>query len=236
MKAIIAAGGSGTRMSPSTKWMNKHLIPLLNGELIIDKPIKFFRHHHIDEVTVVTGANHAAQIVEYIGDGQQYGFKRVEYAFQAKPAGISDILNRISHGDTDDGVLLLLGDNYFSAMQTSILELSDSPNFAACWEYDIGNAELAKRFGQYVETTSGPRIIEKPEQPVHSRILTGLYFFPADVFNKVAKLSPSARGELEITDLLQMYLRENKLEVHTVEGEWADLGEWESLKAFVKST
>lgn len=236
MKAIIAAGGSGTRMSPSTKWMNKHLIPLLNGELIIDKPLQFFRQHHIDEVTIVTGANHAAQIVEYVGDGRQYGYKRVEYAFQAKPAGISDILNRVSHIGTEDGILLLLGDNYFSTMQTSILELSNYPSFAACWEFDIRDAELAKKFGQYITDGINGWIVEKPSIPVHSRILTGLYFFPADVFEKVNKLSPSARGELEITALLDMYLKENKLDVHAVEGEWADLGEWESLKSFVKAT
>jgi glucose-1-phosphate thymidylyltransferase len=234
MKSIIAAGGSGTRMAPSTRWMNKHLIPLMNGELIIDKPLQFLRKHEIEQVTLVTGANHAAQIVEYIGDGNQYGFKRIEYAFQAKPAGISDILNRVSHGDTEDGILLLLGDNYFSSMQTSILELSDTPHFAACWEFDMGSAELAKRFGQFYEDGDGNKsIIEKPKTPIHSRILTGLYFFPSDVFHKVNMLSPSARGELEITDLLKLYLEQNRLEVHTVEGDWADLGEWESLRAYV---
>jgi glucose-1-phosphate thymidylyltransferase len=237
MRALVAAGGSGTRMLPITRWLNKHLIPLCNGELMIDKPLQFLKAHAFEEVTVVTGANHAAQIVEYVADGERYGFKRVEYAFQSKPAGIADILNRVSHENTQNGVLLILGDNYFSSIQTSILHLSDYPSFAAAWEFDLGDPELAKRFGQADRDESGRpvAITEKPKNPTHGRILTGLYFFPSDVFEHVAKLSPSARNELEITHLLEMYMREKRLVVHEVEGKWADLGEWPELLNFIVS-
>ena len=235
MKVLVAAGGSGTRMLPVSRWLNKHLIPLKGGELMIDKPLKFLRQHAIDEVTVVTGANHAAQIVEYIGDGEQYGFNRIEYAFQPKPAGIADILNRVSHDNTENGVLIILGDNYFSSVQSSLLGLRDYPEFAAAWEFDLGDQELAKRFGQADRDSSGRpvAITEKPLKPSHGRILTGLYFFPGDVFEYVSKLSPSARNELEITHLLEMYMKEKRLIVHEVEGSWADLGEWAELHNFL---
>lgn len=222
-------------MAPVTWWLNKHLIGVGHGELMIDMPLKFLRKHPIDEVTIVTGANHAAQIVEYVGDGERYGFKRVEYAFQSSPKGIADILNRVSR--TSDGVLLILGDNYFSTMQTSILEIAASPGHARAWEYDLGDFEEAKRFGQVMKTVDGTpcEIVEKPKVPQHSRILTGLYYFPASVFDKVASLSPSQRGELEITGLLEMYLNLGLLEVHKVLGDWEDLGEDQSWRKFVAS-
>jgi len=233
MKAIIAAGGSGSRMAPATRFVNKHLLPVGGGKLMIDKPIEFLRLHNFAEITVVTGANHAAQIVEYVGDGHQYGFKRVEYAFQPKPAGISDILNRVSHGGTENGVLLILGDNAFSAVQESVHLLRSNPDCAVAWEFDVGSPELAQRFGQYMTDGEKGWITEKPLVAVHSRILTGLYYFPADVFDKVNKLSPSARGELEITDLLSLYLGEGRLSVHEVVGSWCDLGEWNSWEEFI---
>jgi glucose-1-phosphate thymidylyltransferase len=234
MRFIVAAGGSGTRMLPSTRFINKHLIALLNGELMIDKPLQFLRLHAVDEITLVTGSNHAAQMVEYVGDGSQYGFKKVGYAFQPKPAGIADVLNRISQEGSEQGVLMILGDNYFSSLQPTLLNLGDADH-AAAWEFDLGNPEMAKRFGQVErDLNNNPLFItEKPKNPIHGKVLTGLYFFPSDVFKKVQELAPSQRNELEITHLLGMYLTENRLAVHEVEGKWADLGEWNEIRKFV---
>lgn len=228
MKVIVAAGGSGTRMAPATRYVNKHLIPVGPGKLMIDLPLEFLASHGIKDVCVVTGSNHASQICDYVGDGQEYGFKHVSYFFQPKPAGISDVLNRVNR--FDDSVLLILGDNTFDGMRLD-LERLEREGQAACFEYDVGSVELAGRFGQLY----GDEIIEKAKSPSHSRILTGLYYFPKDVFTKIQNLTPSKRNELEITDLLGLYLKEGRLKSYPVQGSWADLGEWNSWQEFVES-
>lgn len=232
---IVACGGSGTRMAPVTRFINKHLIPIGNGELMVDAPLKFLSRHGIDEITVVTGSNHASQICDYIGDGKQYGFNRVEYSFQPKPAGIADVLLRVSHRDVEGGVLLILGDNYFSEVQPEVP--FGCQDRAIAWEYDIESVEKAKAFGQVIRSKANGvipiDIIEKPKNPEHTKILTGLYYFPADVFEYVQNLTPSARGELEITSLLMMYADKGMLDVLQVNGKWADLGEHHTWTEFV---
>jgi glucose-1-phosphate thymidylyltransferase len=237
MKTILAAGGEGTRLLPMTRYMNKHLCPIGKNELMIDKPLKFIRLHFIDELTIVTGSKHAAQIVDYIQDGSKYGFKYVEYSFQDSSFGIADVLNRVAHRDSSEGILLLLGDNYFERIQTSIFSIPKNSRDAYVWEYDIGSLEQAKRFGQVLTFSDGQPydIVEKPDEPDHTRILTGLYYFPSDVFSYVKGLSMSDRGELEITSLLRVYLREKRLIIHQVDGQWCDLGEDETWMKFVSS-
>lgn len=232
MLTIVAAGGSGTRMAPTTRFLNKHLLPVGYGELMIDMPLQFLAKHHIQEVNIVTGSNHATQICEYVGDGEKYGFTRVDYSFQPKPLGIADVLNRVAHKDVSDGVLIILADNYFSDIQVGDIFL---PGFAYVYEYDCGDIEKAKAFGQVIRDDKGKpvSIVEKPKVPTHSNILTGLYYFPASVFDVVKCLEPSQRGELEITDLIKTYLERNRLHVIRVQGEWADLGEQDSWAGFV---
>lgn len=230
MLYVIAAGGSGTRLLPCTKFINKHLVPCEPGKLMIDYPLGLFQSIGAKEVVVVTGSNHASQIVDYVDDGSRYGFEHVSYAFQPKPAGIADIFKRINYKNLKEGVLLILGDNYFSTSEG----LAINQKKACAFQYDIGNIDKAKSFGQITYHPDGKidNIVEKPKIPQHSKILTGLYYFPGDVFEKVNELSPSARNELEITDLLRLYLRSNQLEVNDVSGTWADLGEWDSLQKF----
>ena len=238
MRFIVAAGGAGTRMLPATKFVNKHLVPIGNGELMIDKPMKFLSACGAKEVSVVTGSGHATQITEYIGDGEKYGFSLVDYFVQMKPAGIADVLKRVSSRESDRGICLILGDNYFEKVQYGLMSVIGSfSEVAMCWEYDLGDPQEASRFGQVLRDDSDlpTQIIEKPSTPVHSRILTGLYCFPKDVFEKVSNLSPSARNELEITHLLDLYLKENRLVVNEVDGEWCDLGEWNEWSRFIST-
>jgi glucose-1-phosphate thymidylyltransferase len=233
MVGVVAAGGSGSRLSPLTSYINKHLAPCEPGKLMIDYPLQTMRDAGFDEVIVVTGSNHASQIVDYVADGEKYGFTKVEYAFQAKPAGIADVLKRINDKEQDSDLLLILGDNYFSE-KLEVPYPSGVKGKAVAWEYDIGDIFAAKKFGQAVRNDQGmvTDIVEKPDKTYSSRILTGLYYFPQDVFEKVQALNPSARNELEITHLLKLYLLEERLLVMPVKGLWADLGEWESLQKF----
>lgn len=228
MLGVVAAGGSGSRLSLVTKFLNKHLIPCDKETLMIDYPLRFMKMNDFEEVVVVTGSNHASQIVDYVGDGEKYGFKRIEYAFQPKPSGIADVLKRVSHKHVSESVVLILADNYFSDFKIPHF----NENKAVAFEYDIKDISKAKSFGQIVDNGD---IVEKPENPTHSRILTGLYIFPSDVFDVVESLKPSARNELEITDLLRIYLKQDRLQKVDVLGEWFDLGEWNSLKKFWKS-
>ena len=239
MLCLIACGGSGTRLLPLTRFLNKHLCPVGQGKLMVDMPLEFLAAHEIKEVNVITGSNHATQIVDYIGDGEAYGFTLVKYTFQPRPAGIADVLKRVSHKKNGEGVLLILGDNFFSDKQTAIAELLDGArgSRAVAWEYDLGSIDKASAFGQAFRDEDGnvTQIVEKPAEPEHGRILTGLYYFPADVFELVEKLTPSARGELEITDLLRMYHEQGRLDLELVEGQWMDLGEDQSWMNFVRS-
>lgn len=232
LKVVLAAGGSGSRLYPMTKWVNKHLAPCGDGTLMIDYPLAFLSKSGFGDVTIVTGSNHATQIVEYVGDGSSYGLK-VDYSFQPKPAGIADVLNRISSRHVT-GVILLLADNFFSKPQC----FKNLAYYQAKgWEYDIGSSEKASAFGQAMRGEDGSvfSIVEKPKNPVHSKILTGLYYFPGDVFDRVERMTPSARNELEITGLMEMYLKDKALEINQVEGMWKDLGEWNPWQEFVGS-
>jgi glucose-1-phosphate thymidylyltransferase len=233
MVGVVAAGGSGSRLAPLTNYINKHLAPCEPGKLMIDYPLELMRKIGLDEVIIVTGANHASQIVDYVADGERYGFKKVEYAFQAKPAGIADVLKRINDKEKKSDILLILGDNYFSE-KIPVLFDHKMKGYAIAWEYDIGDVNKARAFGQALRDQTG-RVInieEKSSTPISSKILTGLYYFPMDVFEKVERLSPSARNELEITHLLKIYMNERRLVIENVPGEWADLGEWDSLQKF----
>lgn len=243
MIGVIAAGGKGTRMLPITRWINKHMIPTGPGRLMIDYPLEYMMKAGFGDVTIVTGCEHAGQISEYVGDGHRFALNHVNYEIQPLAAGIADVVKRVTRlmkHDPGGGLCLVLGDNFFSEVQTMVgLEAN---NRAVCWQYDLGeeNIEKAKAFGQVqFNTDVNPdcvvRIVEKPEAPQHSSVLTGLYFFPADVADKVSRLTPSERQELEITSLLQSYLEEGRLEVRQVQGHWADLGEWSSWNHFVSN-
>ena len=128
----IAAGGHGTRMAPATSWVNKHLLPIGNGRLMIDCPLDTLRGMSFDQATIVTGCEHAGQVSEYVQDGHDWGFSRVNYEIQPKPAGIGDVVSRVSHLVGDGGMFLILGDNYFSVAPCLDLDV----NMAMVWEYD----------------------------------------------------------------------------------------------------
>jgi glucose-1-phosphate thymidylyltransferase len=229
MLGVIAAGGKGTRLLPVTKFINKHLVPVRDGKLMIDYPLHMMRELGFSIITIVTGCEHAGQISEHVQDGEAYGFSRINYEVQPAPAGIADVIKRVGHLVDEEGMLLILGDNYFSHVQKKPTSFS----FACAWEYSLGNVAKAKSFGQIIQKNGKQEIIEKPVAPEHDRVLVGLYYFPADVVAHVQQLSPSARQELEITDLLSSYLKKDRLALESVQGAWSDLGEWDSWQTFI---
>jgi glucose-1-phosphate thymidylyltransferase len=192
---------------------------------MIDMPIEFLKRHGVDQMTIVTGHEHTGQICEYV----EFAHDDIEfnYVVQPKPAGIADVIKRVRHQVESDGLLLILGDNVFDGFMSNYIKPDYKGNSAIAFEYDIKSKQQAKSFGQLVLTKSNEivGIVEKPSDPQHSRILTGLYYFPADVVKRVEDVQPSKRGELEITDLLSMYLKDGRLNVEQVDGVWSDLGE-----------
>lgn len=237
MIGICAAGGRGTRMLPATRFVNKCLIPCGGGKLMVDFPLEHLSAMGFESIQLITGSDYAGQMADYVGDGERYGFKSVEYRIQPKPLGIADCVKRVAHviAAEEEGCMLILGDNYFSEPQQMTAVFKES-YLAHAWEYDLGDPEKARAFGQIVHGADGSvAVVEKPTMPVSSKILTGLYYFPADVAKLVADLTPSQRGELEITGLLDAYAKKGLLKVHDVRGKWDDLGTWEAWGQFMRT-
>jgi len=234
---MIACGGLGTRMLPATLFCNKHLLPCGKGKLMIDFPLEHLKELGFERIQIVTGSIHAGQISEYVGDGEAHGFEQVDYRIQPKPAGIADCVRRAGPLNPEDQLLLLLGDNYFSKPleKTTRRLVNSHGNVAQVWEYSLGDVSKAKAFGQaqWDEEASRWRVVEKPENPIGDKILTGMYCFPSDVTDVVETLKPSGRGELEVADLIDYYASQERLHVNTVYGSWVDLGVWEEWGKFV---
>jgi len=223
MKGVIVAGGLGTRLRPLTSITNKHLLPVYNKPMIY-YPIEMLVGAGIKEILVVTGGNNAGDFLRLIGNGEDFGLSRMHYAYQKGEGGIAEALGLAREFVGSDRVVVVLGDNIlqngirkgveaFSKQAGGsriFLKTVDHP-----WEYGI--AEIA---GNKIK-----RIIEKPADPPSNLAVIGVYMYPPDVFNIVETLEPSARGELEITDVNNAYVERGEMEYEIVEGWWLDAGE-----------
>jgi glucose-1-phosphate thymidylyltransferase len=226
MKGVILAGGAGSRLHPLTRITNKHLLP------IYDRPMVTYAMEAgvaagVEEVMLVTGGTHAGEFFRLLGDGHAHGIRLLQYAYQEQESGIADALGLAQRFAGDDRVLVMLADNIF---ERSIKPAVD--NFQAqerggrivlSREEDpehlrhLGVAEL--------DGDKVVRIVEKPESPPSELAVTGLYFYDSAVFEFIPTLSPSARGELEITDVNNWYIEQGAMEYEIVEGFWGDAGE-----------
>ena len=223
MKGVILAGGLGTRLRPLTSITNKHLLPVYNKPMIY-YPIEMLVGAGIKDILVVTGGNNAGDFLRLIGNGEDFGLRRMHYAYQKGEGGIADALGLAKEFVGNERVVVVLGDNIlqngirkgveaFSKQRSGsriFLKSVDHP-----WEYGI--AEVA---GNKIK-----RIIEKPADPPSNLAVIGVYMYPPDVFNIVETLEPSARGELEITDVNNAYVERGEMEYEIVEGWWLDAGE-----------
>ncbi|MEL6329560.1 MAG: sugar phosphate nucleotidyltransferase [Planctomycetota bacterium] len=228
MKGIILAGGLGSRLHPLTLVTNKHLLPVYERPMI-HYPIRCLLNAGIDDVLVVTGAAHTADFRRLLGDGADLGLRRLAYASQEGEGGIADALAHAEEFAADERVCVVLGDN--------IIEKSIRPAADAFREQPSGARLLLKsvpdphRFGVAAFARDGriEAIVEKPENPPSDLAVTGIYFYDPDVFDICRSLKPSARGELEITDVNSRYLERGDLAWSRLEGWWVDAGTHESL-------
>ncbi len=230
MKGIILAGGSGTRLYPITQSISKQIIPVYDKPMIY-YPLSVLMLAGIREILIISTPHDIGLYKNLLGDGHQLGLK-ITYTVQPSPDGLAQafILGAAFIGD--DSVCMILGDNIFYGYNFSSL-LEDATRLkegAYVFGYYVNDPQ---RYG-VVEFNSGGKVIsieEKPEKPKSNYAVTGLYFYSNDVVEKAKSLKPSARGELEISDLNRLYLEEDKLQVKLLGRgfAWLDTGTHESL-------
>jgi glucose-1-phosphate thymidylyltransferase len=227
MKGVVLAGGLGSRLHPCTRITNKHLLPVYDRPMI-HYPIEALVKAGVREVLIVTGGQFAGDFLQLLGNGKDLGLRELHYTYQEGEGGIADAL-RLAEDFADGGKLcVILGDN--------VVERTIQPAVEAYAAQAEGARILLKevpdpqRFG--VPVMDGDRIVrieEKPREPATPYAVTGIYFYDHRVFDFIGELEPSARGELEISDVNNMYLAAGLLEWSLLEGWWTDAGTFASL-------
>lgn len=232
MKGIILAGGSGSRLYPLTKTTSKQLLPVYDKPMIY-YPLSTLMLFGIKEILIISTPKDTPNIEELFGDGSKLGMS-VQYAVQEEPKGIAQAFTIGADFIGQDDVCLILGDNIFymgDQLDTFKKEVAENKGKSATiFAYHVADPE---RFGvvEFDENHKAISIEEKPEHPKSNYASVGLYFYPSDVVEKARGLRPSARGELEITDLNNLYLQEGRMSVVPMRrgNAWLDAGTPESL-------
>jgi glucose-1-phosphate thymidylyltransferase len=221
MKGIILAGGHGTRLMPCTKVTNKHLLPVFNKPMIY-YPLQTLIDAGIKEILIVSGPGHAGHFVNLLGSGKEFGVK-LSYEIQDEAGGIAQALGLAEDFADNEEIAVILGDNIFE----------DKFNFS---DFKGGAINFLKgvpdafRFGvAEVKDGSIVSIEEKPKKPKSNYAVTGLYIYDKEVFDIIKTLRPSGRGELEITDVNNHFVKKGKMKAKFVEGFWSDAGTFDSL-------
>lgn len=228
MKGIVLAGGLGTRLHPLTRVVNKHLLPVYNQPMIF-YPLQTLVNAGIREILVVTGGQGAGDFLRLLSNGKDFGLKHLNYTYQEGEGGIADALRLAEHFVDGEQMCVILGDNIIENNICDAVERFRRKGSGA--HILLKEVPDPERFG-CPEIVDG-RIVgieEKPRQPKSKYAVTGLYLYDATLFEKIHTLKPSARGELEITDVNNLYLEEGKLEHSILEGWWTDAGTFESLR------
>ena len=227
MKGVILAGGTGSRLFPLTKVTNKHLLPV-GREPMIFHPVGKLTEAGIGEILVVTGVDHMGDVVTLLGSGREFGC-RFTYKVQDEAGGIAQALGLAEGFAAGSPVCVILGDNIFQDPIAPVVERYRRQGRGA--RVVLKKVPDPHRFG--VAEVKGERIVsieEKPKQPRSDLAVTGVYLYDAAVFDLIRDLKPSARGELEITDVNNAYLARGELWYDVFDGWWTDAGTFESLR------
>ena len=230
MKGIILAGGTGSRLMPLTAVVNKNLLPVYDRPMLF-YPIQTMVEAGITEILIVSGGRTSGDVMRVLGDGSALGVSRIYYAFQEHAGGIPDALALGEEFAAGEKICCILGDNlvFGDSIRAAVRQFESAPDGARVFLKAVPDPE---RFG-IAEVRDG-RILsieEKPASPKSNLAVTGLYLYDHTVFDRIRGLTPSRRGELEVTDLNNLYLREQSLGCETLDGEWIDAGTFDSLLA-----
>jgi glucose-1-phosphate thymidylyltransferase len=227
MKGVILAGGLGTRLHPLTKITNKHLLPVHNQPMIY-YPIRALINAGIEDIMIVTGGNSAGDFLRLLGNGKEFGLKHLNYTYQEGEGGIADALSLVEHFADDEPICVVLGDNIIEKnIRTAADEYRKQGKGAKIMLKKVHDPQ---RFG--VPELDGDRVVtieEKPADPKSDFAVIGIYFYDRTVFDVIRKLVPSGRGELEITDVNNHYIKRNEMTWNELDGWWTDAGTFESL-------
>lgn len=228
MKGVVLAGGLGSRLFPLTKITNKHLLPVYN-EPMVYYPIRSLVNAGICEIMLVTGGQNAGEFLRLLENGEAFGLRQLNYAYQVGNGGIADALRLAEPFADGEPICVILGDQIIEKGIRPIVEEFRQKDHGA--HIVLKEVPDPNRFGVPVlENGRIVRIEEKPERPASPYAVIGIYFYDTTVFERITRLVPSGRGELEVTDLNNSYLKEGHLTHSILDGWWADAGTFESLR------
>ncbi|MBI4358517.1 MAG: NTP transferase domain-containing protein [Candidatus Omnitrophica bacterium] len=227
MKGVVLAGGLGTRLSPLTGVTNKHLLPVYDKPMIY-YPIETLVRAGIRDIMIVTGGNSAGDFLRLLGNGSEFGLKDLYYTYQRGEGGIAEALSLTEHFADGEKIVVVLGDNIIEDnMASFVQEFEKQKNGARIFLKEVTDPE---RFGvPEIKEGKVVGIEEKPKKPKSKYAVTGIYMYDESVFDIVKTLKPSRRGELEISDVNNRYIKEGTLEFDILKGFWTDAGTFESL-------
>jgi glucose-1-phosphate thymidylyltransferase len=227
MKGVVLAGGLGTRLRPLTRVTNKHLLPVYDKPMVF-YPIQTLVDAGVKDIMLVTGGNNAGEFLRLLGNGEDFGLSQMHYTYQKTEGGIADALALTRSFVGSDKVVVILGDNFIQgSIKKAVEDFKQQPSGAKIFLKEVSNPQ---EFG--VATLDGDsvtRIVEKPRNPETNLAVIGIYMFDNDVFDICATLKPSDRGELEITDVNNEYIRRGTMTYEVLDGWWADCGSFEAL-------
>jgi glucose-1-phosphate thymidylyltransferase len=227
MKGVILAGGLGKRLYPLTKITNKHLLPV-HQEPMIYYPLRTLLNAGIEDILIVTGGNHAGDFLRLLGNGKEFGLKHLNYTYQEGEGGIADALSLAEHFSDYEKMVVILGDNIIEGnIAQAVKDFRKQKEGAKILLKEVSDPQ---RFG-VPELVDGKivSIEEKPQAPKSKYAVIGIYMYDGKVFDIIRTLKPSGRGELEITDVSNAYVRQGKMTYDFLEGWWSDAGTFESL-------
>lgn len=226
MKGIILAGGTGSRLHPLTKVTNKHLLPVYNKPMIY-YPLETLTRAGITDILIISGKDHAGHFLNLLGSGRAFGVN-LSFEVQDEASGIAHALSLAENFSGKQKCAVILGDNIFE---------DDISKDVASFEKQGAGAKIflkevddAKRFGvAEVRDDAIIGIEEKPKEPKSNLAVTGLYMYDSEVFDIIKSISPSERGEYEITDVNNTYIKKGSMKYSLLRGDWTDAGTFESL-------
>lgn len=227
MKGVVLAGGTGSRLNPLTRVTNKHLLPVFDKPMVY-YPIQTLVNAGIEEILLVTGGKNAGDFLRLLGNGRDFGLRHLNYTYQEGEGGIAEALGLAEYFAAGDKICVILGDNIIENNACAAVENFRKQKEGA--KILLKEVQDAERFG--VAEIRGERVVgieEKPKAPKSNYAVIGIYLYDSSVFQKIRRLKPSGRGELEITDVNNFYIEDGNLTFEILQGWWTDAGTFESL-------
>lgn len=228
MKGVVLAGGLGTRLRPLTAVTNKHLLPVYDRPMIY-YPIQTLVNARITDIMIVTGGNSAGDFLKLLGNGKAFGLKHLNYTYQEGEGGIAEALSLVEHFAAKQPVCVVLGDNIIEGNIAAAVRAYKQQGKGA--KIILKQVPDPERFGvPELSDQTVVRIEEKPQVPKSEYAVIGIYMYDGEVYDIIRTLEPSGRGELEITDVNNAYIKRKEMTWEELDGWWSDAGTFESLQ------